>query len=103
MSDKTMPDRTGADRHALVQPDRGQKAIDLELVDKAGFAAWAKALSAPARAAVEAQKFEGGGYETAIVPTAHGWSAIAGVANTASLSSWCLAKQIGRASCRERV
>ncbi len=92
MSNKTMPDRTGADRQALVQPDRGQKAIDLELVDKTGFAAWAKALSAPARAAIEAQKFEGGGYETAIVPTAHGWSAVAGVANTASLSSWCLAK-----------
>ena len=55
-----MSDKTQTDRQALVQPDRGQKAIDLELVDKAGFATWAKALSAPARAAVEAQKFEGG-------------------------------------------
>ena len=76
----------------LIQPDRGQKAIDLELVDKAGFAAWAKTLSASSRAAVEAQKFEGGGYETAIVPAGDGWSAVAGVANTANFSSWCLAK-----------
>ena len=81
-----------SDKYQLIQPDRGQKAIDLELVDKAGFAAWAKTLPAPARAAVEAQKFEGGGYETAIVPAGDAWSAVAGVANTASLSSWCLAK-----------
>ena len=87
-----MSDKSQTGRHALIQPDRGQNAIDLELVDKAGFAAWAKALTAPARAAVEAQKFEGGGYETAIVPAGDGWSAVAGVANVAKLSSWCLAK-----------
>jgi leucyl aminopeptidase len=81
-----------SDKQTPIQPDRGQKAIDLELVDRAGFAAWAKALTPAARAAVEAQKFEGGGYETAIVPMADGWSAVAGVANVASLSSWCLAK-----------
>ena len=81
-----------SDKHALIQPDRGQKATDLELIDKAGFAAWARALPASARAAVEAQKFEGGGYETAIVPAGESWSAVAGVANTADLSSWCLAK-----------
>ena len=87
-----MSDKSQTGRHALIQPDRGQNAIDLELVDKAGFAAWSNALSPAARAAVEAQKFDGGGYETAIVPTGEGWSAVAGVANTASLSSWCLAK-----------
>ena len=87
-----MSDKTKTGRQALIQPDRGQTAIDLELVDKAGFAAWFQALPAGARAAVAAQKFEGGGYETAIVPTGDGWFAVAGVANTASLSSWCLAK-----------
>ena len=87
-----MSDKSQTGRHALIQPDRGQTAIGLELVDKAGFAAWTKALSGSARAAVEAQKFEGGGYETAIVPAGDGWSAVAGVANVANLSSWCLAK-----------
>ena len=81
-----------SDKQTLIQPDRGQKVIDLELVDKAGFAAWTKALSGSARAAVEAQKFEGGGYETAIVQAGDGWSAVAGVANVANLSGWCLAK-----------
>ncbi|QGN55349.1 M17 family metallopeptidase [Novosphingobium sp. Gsoil 351] len=81
-----------SDKHTLIQADRGQKAIDLELIDKAGFAAWAKALPPTARAAVEAQKFEGGGFETAIVPAGDGWSAVGGVADTAKLSSWCLAK-----------
>jgi leucyl aminopeptidase len=81
-----------SDKHALIQPDRGQKAIDLEVVDKAGFAAWSASLAPAARAAVEAQKFEGGGFETAIVPAGDGWSAIGGVADAANLSSWCLAK-----------
>ena len=81
-----------SEKQALIQPDRGQPATKLELIDKAGFAAWFQALPAGARAAVTAQKFEGGGYETAIVPAGDGWSAVAGVANVASLSSWCLAK-----------
>ena len=83
-----MSDKSQTGRHALIQPDRGQNAIDLELVDKASFAAWSQSLSPAARAAVEAQKFEGGGYETAIVPAGDGWSAVSGVANVASLSSW---------------
>ena len=81
-----------ADKDALIQPDRGQKATDLHLVDKAGLDSWLKRLSAPQRAAIEAQKFTGGGYQTAIVPDGDGWFAVGGVANTASLSSWCLAK-----------
>jgi leucyl aminopeptidase len=81
-----------SDKQSLIQPDRGQKAIDLELVDKATFPAWAKGLSPAARSAIQAQKFEGAGFETAIVPAGDGWSAVAGVANVASLSSWCLAK-----------
>ena len=91
-----MSDKSQTGRHALIQPDRGQPAIDLELIDKSGFAAWSRSLSAAARAAVEAQKFEGGGFETAIVPAGANdlgaWSAVAGVVNAASLSSWCLAK-----------
>ena len=80
------------DKSALIQPDRGQQATALHLVNKAGFADWVRALSAGQRAALEAQKFEGGGYETAIVPDGDHWFAVGGVADPAQLSSWCLAK-----------
>jgi len=81
-----------SDKQALLQLDRWQKAIDLHLVDKQTFPDWVKRLSPAQRAAVEAQKFEGGGFETAIVPDGDGWFAVGGVADAASLSSWCLAK-----------
>lgn len=77
---------------ALIQPDRGQDAILIHLVNKDGFAACAKRLSAGQRASLAAQKFEGAGYQIGIVPDGDGWFAIAGVANPESLSSWCLAK-----------
>ena len=77
---------------ALIQPDRGQDAILIHLVNKDGFAAFAKGLAAGQRASLAAQKFEGGGYQIGIVPDGDGWFAVAGVANPESLSSWCLAK-----------
>ena len=80
----------------LIQPDRGQDAIAIRLVNKAGFDEFAKSLSAPQRAALAAQKFTGGGYQTAIVPDGAkdgpGWFAVGGVANPVDPSSWCLAK-----------
>lgn len=76
----------------LIQPDRGQDAISIHLVARDGFEAWAKQLSAGQRSALAAQKFEGGGYQTAIVPDGDGWFAVGGVANPAELSSWCMAK-----------
>ena len=69
------------DRQALIQPDRGQPATALHLVDKATLADFLKGLNAGQRAAVSAQKFEGGGYEHAIVPDGDSWFAVAGVAN----------------------
>ncbi|MBC2650970.1 leucyl aminopeptidase family protein [Novosphingobium aerophilum] len=80
------------DKHDLIQPDRGQPATALHLVSKDGFADWAKRLNAGQRAALAAQKFEGAGYETAIVPDGDGWFAVGGVANPGALSSWCLAR-----------
>ncbi len=80
------------DKHALIQPDKGQNAIAIHLVNKAGLADFLKTLSAPQRAALAAQKFEGGGYEYAIAPDGDGWFVVSGVANPASLSSWCMAK-----------
>ncbi|MCC6827201.1 MAG: leucyl aminopeptidase family protein [Novosphingobium sp.] len=83
------------DKHALIQPDRGQKATPIHLVDKAGLTGFVKALPPAQRAALAAQKFEADGYQYAILPDgadSEGWSVVSGVANTASLSSWCLAK-----------
>jgi leucyl aminopeptidase len=77
---------------ALIQPDRGQDAIAIHLVNKDGFETFAKGLSAGQRASLAAQKFEGGGYQVGIVPDGDGWFAVGGVANPESLSSWCLAK-----------
>ncbi|MET0251346.1 MAG: leucyl aminopeptidase family protein, partial [Novosphingobium sp.] len=79
-------------KQALVLADRGQPATDIHLVDKTSFAGWLAALSPAQRGMVEAQRFKGGGYEHAIVPDGEGWLAVAGVADRASLSSWCLAK-----------
>lgn len=80
----------------LIQPDKGQKAIAIHLVNKDGFEAWAKKLSGLQRAALAAQKFEGGGYQVGIVPTKDagddGWFAVGGVADPDDLSSWCLAR-----------
>ena len=80
------------DRNALIQPDRGQQAIPIHLVNKDSFPDWVKRLSAGQRAALAAQKFEGSGYEHAIVPDGDGWFVAAGVADPDALSSWCLAK-----------
>jgi leucyl aminopeptidase len=77
---------------ALIRPDRGEDAIAIHLVNKEGFEAFAKGLSAGQRAALAAQKFEGGGYQYAIVPEGDSWFVVSGVANPESLSAWCLAK-----------
>ncbi len=79
-------------KHALIQPDKAQPAIAIHLIDKAGLDQFRKGLSAPQRAALAAQKFEADGYQHAIVPDGDGWFVVSGVANTASLSSWCMAK-----------
>ncbi|MEI6642343.1 MAG: leucyl aminopeptidase family protein [Novosphingobium sp.] len=76
---------------ALIQPDRGQKATPLHIVDKAGLPAWLAALTASQRAMLAGQGFEGGAGETAIVPDGEGWFAVGGVADAAKLGTWCLA------------
>lgn len=77
---------------ALIRPDRGEEAVAIHLVNKEGFEAFAKGLTAGQRAALAAQKFEGGGYQFAIVPKGDSFFVVSGVANPESLSSWCLAK-----------
>jgi leucyl aminopeptidase len=81
------------DLSALLQPDRGEPAVPLHLVDKKGLEAWLKAQPERIRRAVEAQGFHGEGYQLAILPGEKAdWSAVLGVANVAELSPWCLAK-----------
>jgi leucyl aminopeptidase len=77
---------------ALIQPDRGQDAIAIHLVTKDTFEVFAKSLTGGQRASLSAQKFEGGGYQFAIIPDGDSWFVASGVANPESLSSWCLAK-----------
>ena len=77
---------------ALIRPDRGEDAIAIHLVNKDGVEAFARGLTAGQRAALEAQKFEGGGYQFAIIPDSDSWFVVSGVANPECLSSWCLAK-----------
>jgi leucyl aminopeptidase len=82
-----------SDLHTLLQPDRGEPATALHLVEKAGFEAWLKAQPERVRSATDAQGFRGEGYQLAILPGEKAeWSAVLGVANTAELSPWCLAK-----------
>jgi leucyl aminopeptidase len=78
----------------LIQPDNGQAAVSLQIVDKAGFAEWLAAQSDAVRASVRAQKFEGGANDIAILPgdKPGEWSAVAGVADAAKLGVWNLAK-----------
>ncbi len=76
----------------LIQPDRGQDAVPIHLVNKEGHEAFAKGLSGAQRAALAAQKFTGGGGQVAIVPDGDGWFAVGGVANPAELGTWCLAR-----------
>ncbi|MBD2842520.1 leucyl aminopeptidase family protein [Erythrobacter rubeus] len=76
----------------LIQPDRGQDAIAIHLVNADGFDEFAKTLSAAQRASLTGQKFEGRGYQVGIVPDGDGFFAVGGVADPGELSSWCLAK-----------
>ena len=77
---------------ALIQPDDGQAAIPIHIVDKAAIADWLAGLDPGQRAVVAAQKFDGGAGETAIVPHGEGWFAVGGAADAAALGAWCLAR-----------
>lgn len=78
----------------LIQPDNGQPATPIHIVDKNGFASWLAAQSDPVRTAVKAQKFEGGANDSAILPgdKPGEWAVVAGVADASALGVWNLAK-----------
>ena len=78
----------------LIQPDNGQPATPIHIVDNNGFASWLAGQPDPVRTAVKAQKFEGSVNDTAILPgdKPGEWSVVAGVADAAALGLWNLAK-----------
>jgi leucyl aminopeptidase len=80
------------DKDALIQPDRGQQATAIHLVDKDGLDAFLQGRSAPQRAALAAQKFKADGHTHAIMPNGDGWAVAGGVKDPHALSCWCLAK-----------
>jgi leucyl aminopeptidase len=78
---------------ALLLPDRGEAALPLHLIDKAGFEAWLKAQPERVRRSAEAQGFRGEAHQIAIMPGDKAeWSAVLGVAGVETLGPWCLAK-----------
>jgi leucyl aminopeptidase len=79
---------------ALLVADRGQKAHPIHLVDKNSFEDWAKSRPAEDRALLKAHRFDGKtGFAFVILPKGKDeFEVVSAVANTQSLSPWCMAK-----------
>ncbi|MET3709452.1 leucyl aminopeptidase [Sphingomonas trueperi] len=82
------------DLNTLVQPDRGQAARTIHLIDAKGYDAWLAAQAPRHRAAAAAQKLSGSAHSSAILPgdAPEDWSVVSVVANVEKLGPWCLAK-----------
>lgn len=78
----------------LLKADTGQSARTIYLTDTNGFEEWLNAQPPRHRSVVTAHKFAGKAGSHVILPgdNPEEWSVVVGVANRASLSSWCLAK-----------
>ncbi|MBZ9645964.1 leucyl aminopeptidase family protein [Sphingobium sp. 3R8] len=78
----------------LLKADNQQPARSIQLVDAKGYDAWLAARPASVRAMIVAQKFKGHANDVAILPGGgdDDWSVVAGVANSDTLGSWCLAR-----------
>jgi leucyl aminopeptidase len=79
---------------ALLLPDKDQSARTIHLIDPKGYDDWLKAQPDRHRSAIAAQGLKPVGFASAILPSekADEWAVVSVVANTASLSLWCLAK-----------
>jgi len=78
----------------LLKADNQQPARSIRLVDTKGYDAWLTGQPAAVRAMVAAQKFRGSPHEHAVLPgaKAEDWTVVAGVASSATLGPWCLAR-----------
>lgn len=78
----------------LVQPDIGQPARTIHLVDKTGLAGWLAASPPRIRNHLSAIRFAAKPHELAVVPGdgVDDWSVVLGVADVHGLRPWCLAK-----------
>ncbi len=75
---------------ALLQPDLGQPAKTLALVDSEGFEAWFAALPESARSAVSLAEFKGEAGQSVIVPGDSGDDWTMAVGTSAGLDLWSL-------------
>ena len=82
------------DLSSLVQPDLGQPARTIHLVDKAGLAEWLNAAPPRVRNHLAAMRFTARPHELVVVPgeQADDWAVVLGVSDAAALKPWCLAK-----------
>ena len=83
------------DFSALIAPDRGEAAHAIHLVDKGGFAGWAKGRSAGQRSLLKALRFDANASgQFAILPGAKDgeFEVVAAVAKLDALTPWCLAR-----------
>ncbi|MDM7957082.1 M17 family metallopeptidase [Blastomonas sp.] len=78
----------------LVQPDIGQPARTLHLVDKPGLDAWLTSAAPRVRNHLAAMRFTARPHELVVVPGdgADDWAAVLGVSDSTNLRPWCLAK-----------
>ena len=83
-----------SDLSTLIQPDRGQPARTIHLIDAKGLDTWLAAQPPRHRAAAAAQKLAPSAYSSAILPGdgPEDWSVATVVANIDRLTPWCLAK-----------
>lgn len=83
-----------SDYAELIQPDTGQDAHTIHIVDAQGYADWLSAQPEQVRTLLAAQGFRPAAYAHAVLPGERGedWAVVAAVADAAALSSWCLAK-----------
>lgn len=78
----------------LIQPDKGQDARTIHVIDKKVYDTWLKGRSARERAHLAAVGFKPDAFAHAILPgdAPERWSVVTSVANIDQLSAWCLAR-----------
>ena len=77
---------------ALLQPDKGQSATPLHIVDEAGFDAWLVTQPPTVRNALKATGFKAVANSVGLIPHDGALIAVAGVADAAKLRPWSLAR-----------